>query len=88
MRDFLWWRVNEYGMAQAYPDTPEIRKRVDTEKGWYGNVEGIIVHGGVIATAFERRTEQLYDAVAWFERGEYVPAGTRVVTKITAERKT
>ena len=83
---FIWWRVSEYGMAEPFAETPEIVARINSgEPGWYGNVEGTIFHGGVLATAFKRRTEQTYDTAAFFERKEYVPVDFVTVTEITAE---
>ncbi len=73
---FLWWKVNEYGLAQAYPDTPEIQHRVDTERGWYGNVEGCIL-AGVQATAYKRKVERLYETAPWLNDRAMVPSGER-----------
>jgi hypothetical protein len=46
-----------------------------------------IWHGGVQATAFETRDQQLYDAVAWLRTGAMVPAGRVRELKITTESK-
>jgi 2-polyprenyl-3-methyl-5-hydroxy-6-metoxy-1,4-benzoquinol methylase len=84
----MWWRVGPYGMAECFPDTAEMRKRVDAEPaGWYGNVEGTIKHGGVIATAFQRKTEQAYSAPypGCADFSKWVPNGTVTTTTITAE---
>jgi hypothetical protein len=83
---FFWYHVHD-GVATVHEDTPAIRKRVDTEPGWYGNAEGPILHGGVLATAFTRKTEPTYDAAAWLFRGERVPMGEITTTTITAEPK-
>jgi hypothetical protein len=83
---FTWWLVVD-GVAHARPDTAETRALVDAGKGqWFGSIEGAILHGGVRATAFERKTEQLYDAAAWLHTGAMVPAGFATTTQITAER--
>ncbi len=87
MSQFQWWRVSEYGTAQAYDDTPAIRERVNTERGWYGNVEGTIVNGGIVATSFMRTDEQLYDAKAWLNTGTRVPAGARTTIRDTITNK-
>jgi hypothetical protein len=86
---FMWWRVNQYGCAECFPDSTAIRAMVDSGQGgpWYGNVEGAIIHGGVRATAYTRTTEATYDAAAWFERGTLKPAGLVTTTTITAERE-
>lgn len=84
---FIWWHVNGDGTATAFDDTPEVRARIDAfEPGWFGSIEGAIRHGGVIATAFHRQTEQTYDAVHWLNTGEMLPAGTITTTIITAQR--
>ena len=83
---FMWWRVNEYGMAEAYPDSPQLCALLDKDpRGWFGNVEGTILHAGVLATAFKRKTEQTYDSAAWLRDGSMVPAGYVTTTEITAE---
>jgi hypothetical protein len=45
-----------------------------------------IIHGGVLATAFTRKTEATYDAAHWLKTGEHVRVGSITITKITAER--
>lgn len=85
MSEFLWWHVED-GVAIAYPDTREVRARVNTERDWYGTIEGCIIHGGVRATAFTRKVEKTYDAEAWLRYRTMVPAGEITTTKITAER--
>lgn len=82
---FYWYHVNGDGTADAHPDTYAVRKRVDTEAGWYGSPEGAILHGGVRATAFERKTEMTYDGALWLRTGAMVEAGFVTTTKITAE---
>jgi hypothetical protein len=88
-REFMWWRINEFGCAEAVADSKETRALVDANIGgpWYGNVEGTILHGGVHATAFERTTTRTYDAAEYFRTGELVPAGDVTTTKITAARE-
>jgi hypothetical protein len=83
---FIWWRVSQYGTAECFEETPEIVARINAgEPGWYGNVEGAILHGGVQATAFKRKTEPTYDTAAFFDRGEMIPLGSCTITEITAE---
>jgi hypothetical protein len=83
---FLWYRSNGDGTAEILPDTAAVRARIDAgERGFYGNAEGAIIHGGVIATAYRRMTQQTYDAMAWLRDGAKVPAGVVSVTTITAE---
>ena len=83
---FIWWHVVD-GIAIANPDTPEVRALVDAGGPWYATIEGAILHGGVIATAFERETNETYDALAWLQTGAMVPVGTVTTTKITAQRE-
>jgi hypothetical protein len=52
----------------------------------YSSIEGAIIHGGVLATAFTRKTEATYDAAHWLKTGEQVRVGSITITKITAER--
>jgi hypothetical protein len=88
MSDFIWWHANGDGTATAWPDTPLVRSCVDAgEPGWFGSIEGAILHGGVIATAFKRRTEQTYCAMHWLATGEHKPMGEITITTITAEAK-
>jgi hypothetical protein len=84
---FLWYHSNGDGSASVHFDSPAIRARVDSESDWYGSVEGAIKHGGVVATAFIKRTEPLYDAITWLKRNERLPVGVAEHTEITAERK-
>ena len=86
---YMWYRINEYGCAEPVEDSRETRALVDANIGgpWYGNVEGTIINGGVLATAFKRKTEQTYDAVEWLRTGAMVPMGSVTTTKITAEPK-
>jgi hypothetical protein len=84
---FTWWLVID-GVAVAVPDTKEARAIIDADgRGYYGSIEGAILHGGVIATAFERKTERTYDAAHWLRTGEMVPAGEITTTTITAQRE-
>jgi hypothetical protein len=83
----LWFHVVE-GVAIPTPDTPEISARIDAgERGWFGSIEGAIIHGGVLATAFTRKVEQTYDARIWLATGQYVPMGEIITTTITAQPK-
>lgn len=83
---FTWYRVTDYGTALVIEDTPAISAAIDRDgRGWYGNIEGAIINGGVQATAFKRKTEQTYDAAEWLRTGKLVPAGEITVTTITAE---
>lgn len=85
---FLWYRSNGDGSASVARDTPAIRELVDKGIGqWFGNPEGAIIHGGVIATAFKRKTEVVYDAARWLKTGERVQVGTRTIIEITANRE-
>jgi hypothetical protein len=52
----------------------------------YSSIEGAIIHGGVLATAFTRKTEATYDAAHWLKTGERVRVDSITITKITAER--
>lgn len=84
---FTWYKVED-GVAIPYDDTPEVAAMVNKDgRNWYGNIESAIINGGVKATAFKRKTEKTYDAIAWLERGEMVPAGEITTTTITAEWK-
>jgi hypothetical protein len=84
---FTWWRVVD-GVARGYPDTPAVRELVDARPSeFYGSIEGCILHGGVIATAFKRKTQRTFDARAWLETGAMVPAGWITTTEITASRE-
>jgi hypothetical protein len=84
---FLWYHLNGDGSASVHPDTPEIRRLVNASpRDWYGNPEGTIIYGGVYATAFRRKTETVYDAVAWLENDERIPAGEKTTITITASR--
>ncbi len=81
----LWYKSNFDGTASVYADTPAVRARIDArEPGWFGTAEGAILHGGVIATAFQRRTEPTCDGRIYFATGKLVSMGDRAVTTITA----
>jgi hypothetical protein len=85
--DFTWWHVID-GVAVAVPDTPAARAIIDADgRGYYGSIEGAILNGGVIATAFKRKTARTYDAAQWLRTGELVPAGEITTTEITAQRE-
>jgi predicted RNA-binding protein len=62
------------------PDTADVRDAIDN-----GTLRDVI-HGGVLATAFTRKTEATYDAAHWLKTGEHVRVGSITITKITAER--
>jgi hypothetical protein len=87
----IWWHVVD-GVAHAFPDTAEVRARVDNQMNvhpsrrerWFGTIEGCIKHAGVKATAFKRTTERTYDAALWLKTGQHVPVGHVTVTEITA----
>ena len=82
---FTWWIVNEYGMAEPVPDSPAVSAAIDAgARGYYGSIEGAIINGGVLATAFKRHTERTYDSAAWLRDGAMVPAGSVTITEITA----
>ena len=83
--NFLWYHVEPNGAASVHDDTPAVRARVDAgESGWYGSAEGPILHGNVLATAFCRRVEVLYDTPHWVKTGELRHAGMSIKTTITA----
>jgi hypothetical protein len=82
---FYWWHVVD-GVALCVPDSPEVSALIDAgATGFYGNIEGAIIHGGVQATAFKRTIEPTFDAMAFLQRGEWLATGTIMHTKITAE---
>lgn len=81
---FHWYHAKGDGTADRFDDTPLARARVDSESNWYGSPEGAIIHGAVIASAFTRKVESTYDAMAWLETGAMVPAGELVTIEITA----
>ncbi len=85
---FYWYRLNDYGCADVLEDSPAVCADVDANPSrYYGNAEGAIIHGGVKATAFNRKTEMTYDAAEWLRTGKMVPAGERTTTTITAQAK-
>jgi hypothetical protein len=82
--EFLWYHIED-GVARAYPDTREVRDRIDSDaRGWYSNPEGCILHGGVKATAFKRTIEKTYDGPHWLKTNEMREVGRVMVTEITA----
>jgi len=82
---FTWFHVVD-GVATPVEDSPAVSAQVNADgRNWYGNIEGAIINGGVLATAFERKTEKLFDAATFFRTGEYVPLGEK--TTITAKPK-
>jgi hypothetical protein len=84
----FWYRNNGDGSATVYSDSRAIREEVDANPcDWFGSAEGAILHGGVLATAYARKTEQTYDAVHWLKTKELVPMGEITITEITAEPK-
>lgn len=82
---FYWWQVRD-GVAHAVADSPQVSAAIDagTMRDVFATIEGAILHGGVIATAYKRKTERTYDALAWLETGAMIPAGTVTTTEITA----
>jgi len=70
------------------PDTADVADAIDngTLREVYGSIEGAIIHGCVLATAFTRKTEATYDAAHWLKTGEHVRVDSITITKITAER--
>jgi hypothetical protein len=47
MTKFRWWRVVD-GQAEPYEDTSAVRTEIDLDpRGWFGSLEGTILHGGV-----------------------------------------
>jgi hypothetical protein len=85
---FHWYKVCGDGTADRFEDTAEIRAIIDNRPGyemWTMSPEGAIKHGGVIATAFIRKTEITYDAERWIRNREMVPTGEITTTKITQE---
>jgi hypothetical protein len=70
------------------PDTADVRDAIDngTLRDVYSSIEGAIIHGGVLATAFTRKTGAAYDAAHRLKTGEHVRVGSITMTKITAER--
>jgi hypothetical protein len=85
---FIWWHVVD-GVAIAVPDSPEVSAAIDsgTMRDVYGSIEGAIIHGGVIATAFESKTERTYDALAWLKTGDMIPMGEITTITIKATRE-
>ena len=85
---FYWWQVRD-GVAVAIPDSPEVSASIDAGmlRNVFATIEGAILHGGVAATAFERETNDTYDALAWLETGAMVRVGSVTTTKITASRE-
>lgn len=83
-----WYQVVD-GVAVAVPDTQATRDAIDkgTMKRVYADMVSAIVVGRVIATAFERKTEPVYDAVAYLQRREWIQTGTVTRTKILAARQ-
>ena len=87
---FFWYHALGDGTAERHEDTKEVRAIIDARLDgdlWFSSPEGAILHGGVIATAFERKTETTYDAARWLKTGEMVATGEITTTKITAEPK-
>jgi hypothetical protein len=83
---FHWWHITPHGTAELVRDTPEVSRAIDAgAPGYFATIEGAILHGGVRATAFARKTEDTYDARAWLETGAMVPAGQITTTTITAQ---
>ena len=82
---FHWYRSNGDGTADRFEDTPAICARIDAgERGWFGNPEGAILHGGVLACSYTRKVEATYDAMVWLKTGAMVPVGELVTIEVTA----
>lgn len=82
---FIWWRYADDGTIEMDLDCDEA---VDANpSGYTGSIEGAIIHGGIKATAFDLKTEDVYDTKEWFKTGVMVPSGTMTTLKITAEWK-
>lgn len=62
-----------------------IFERLDKLQNVYATIDGAIRHDGVKATAFKRKTQRTFDALAWLQTGDMVPAGELTTTEITAE---
>lgn len=77
---FMFWHVVE---GVAVPEYNDDKVNANPSE-YYGSIEGAILHGGVQATAFSRKTEMTYDAALWFKTGAMVEAGSVTTTKITA----
>jgi hypothetical protein len=75
---FRWYVTRGDGTADCYESDPP------TLTDTYGTPEGAIIHGGVIATAFERKTEEVFDAMEAILHGRRVSRGFRTTTRITA----
>jgi hypothetical protein len=85
---FYWWHITPHGTAELIPDSPEVSALVDAGAGrYYATIEGAILHAGVLAAAFERETNDTYDALAWLETGAMVRVGSVTITKITASKE-
>lgn len=81
---FVFWEIMPDGTAEAMTDC----RRVDVGDGkFFGTIEGAIINGGVKATAFTRKVEQLYDTKIWLQTGKMVPVEKVTITEITAEVK-
>lgn len=77
---FRWYVPKGDGTADVYEDG-ELPEGVTN---FYGSPEGAIIHGGVVATAFARVTEEVFDAYEAVMHGRRLSAGFRTTTKITA----
>ena len=90
MSDIYWYHVNGDGTADRYEDSPAICARIDGgEHGWFITPEGAIRHGGVIATAFELKTEKYMNAARWLETNgrEQIVVRERTTLTITEQSK-
>ena len=89
-RDVYWYHANGDGTADRHDDSPAICARIDAgEPGWFGSPEGAIRHGGVIATAFELKTEKYMNAEVWLATNgrEQIVVGEKVILTITERSK-
>jgi hypothetical protein len=83
---FHWYHANGDGTADRYEDSPAICARIDAgEPGWFGSPEGAILHGGVVATAFEIVKDKMFDTRQWLATNGKDPGTvwTRTTLKIT-----
>lgn len=79
---FVFWRIMPDGTAEPTTDDLEVNAGVSL---YYGTPEGAIIHAGVLACAFKRKSEMTYCAKTFFTTGEKVETGLVTTTTITAE---
>ena len=89
-RDVYWYHANGDGTADRFPDSHELCCEIDAHPhGWFTTPEGAIRHGGVIATAFELKTEKYMNAEVWLATNgrEQIVVGERTTFTITERSK-